>query len=176
MRPFVPLLAMLLVAAFFAGRWTGADEEAAEPEATTVRALRYRIVWADSALDLSHGGGRWVHELFFPDTKVTASLVHESQVGEGETLRFETRPRIYVGRAEAPRTDLKGFTDAPAQPPQEVEVPADLARELARFADLTDRYRKEGARLGAACAERLALEPIVESPHGADVPTPPAGD
>jgi len=169
----VLLLGVLVFSAFLAGRWTQAGEEEPAAANEVVRVLRYRIVWADSALDLSHGGGRWVHEFFFPDAKVTATLVFESQASTGDTVLFETRPRVYVGRSDKPRTDLTGLSDVPPHPVEEVEVPAMLAKALTAFANLNDRYRAEGARLGTEFTSALGLKPIPgEAGPGAG---PPAG-
>jgi len=148
MNRSILLLGLLLFAAFVAGRWTQAGEEAPTAAADVVHALRYRIVWVESALELSHGGGRWVHELFFPGAKVTATLV------------FDTPPRIYVGRADKPRTDLTGLSKAPPFPAEDVEVPRKLAKAVAAFAELDARYRAEAARLGQDLASTLGLKQI----------------
>ncbi len=142
------LLGLLLFAAFAAGRWTQAGEEEPAASEDAVHALRYRIVWVESALDLSHGGGRWVHELFFPDAKVTA------------TLLFEGSPRVFVSRSDKPRTDLTGLSDAPPLPAEDVEVPRKLAKAIAAFAELDDRYRAEATRLGEAFTSTLGLKQI----------------
>lgn len=154
------VLGVLLFSAFLAGRWTQADEEKPAAASEAVRALHYRIVWADSALDLSHGGGRWVHEIFFPDTKVTATLVFEHHTTDEDPVGFETRPRVYVGRSDKARTDLTGLSGAPPQAAEEVQVPRKLGKALAAFADLNDRYRAEGTRLGAEFASTLGLKPM----------------
>ncbi len=167
------VLSFLVVLAFAWGRWSSAEDKPREPEAKTVRALRYRIVWADSALDLSHGGGRWVHELFFPALKVAATIVPESEYETGETFEVTTRPRLYVWRTDAPRTDLVGLsvpeTDSPPEA-EEVLVPAEFVRAIAAFADLTDTYRAQGTKLGARVTEALSLKPIANG-GGRTAPT-----
>ena len=154
------VLGVLLFSAFLAGRWTQAEEEEPAAASEAVRALRYRIVWTDSALDLSHGGGRWVHELFFPDTRVTATLVFEHHATDEYPVGFERRPRVYVGRSDKARTDLTGLSGVPPQTAEEVQVPRKIAKALAAFADLNDRYRAEGTRLGAEFASALGLKPM----------------
>lgn len=163
MPRIVALLLVLLPVAFAAGRWSSAEEEPAPDAPVTVRAQSYRIVWADSALDLTHGGGRWVHELYFPDLKVAAAVVFESEVVEGEPLKTVSRPRLHVWRAEGPRSDLTGFDGGATRPPSEitvVEVPADLAKAVAAFAELSDRYRAEGSRMGRAVTDELGFEDL----------------
>ena len=167
------VLLLLALGGFALGRWTQADEEKPTAPLATVRALRYRIVWADSALDLSHGGGRWVHEIFLPDAQVTATLVFETQTTTDESASFELRPRAYVGRSDKPRTDLTGLSDAPPLPAKEVEVPAKLAKALAAFADLNDRYRAEGARLGTEFTATLGLKRL---PSKWEAAAPAPGD
>jgi hypothetical protein len=163
MPRILAILLVLVPVAFAAGRWSSAEDEAPPDAPATVRAQSYRIVWADSALDLSHGGGRWVHEIFFPDLEVAAAVVFEQVPVEGEELSYESRPRLHVWRADGPRSDLTGFDGGAARPPAEItviEVPADLAKAIAAFAELSDRYRAEGSRMGQATATVLGFEDL----------------
>ena len=169
------VLGVLVLAAFLAGRWSLAEEKEPTGGDEAVAALRYRIVWADSAMDLSHGGGRWVHELYFPQSKVTATLVFEHLMTD-EEAGFEMRPRVHVGRSDKPRTDLTGLTGAIPQSPEPVLVPAELDKALTAFADLNDRYRAEGARLGAEFASTFGLKPMAGDAGRGPVPPLPEPD
>ena len=83
-----------LAAAFLAGRVSlGGDA----PE-RTVAAKRYKIMWVESSLELAHGGGEWIQELFMPDARVAAGLVFEYRPSEeittGTPEKDLRRPRL----------------------------------------------------------------------------------
>lgn len=139
------LLLLLLSVAFLAGRMTFAEEK---PE--TVKAKRYSIVYAESALDLTHGGGRWVTEIFLPEAKVAAMLVFE----------YPNRPVLHAWPAEKPRNDLVGFTGRKPSPIEEIEIPAGLAKEIVALAALTKKQQEETRRLGRSVVEKLGLKPL----------------
>ena len=147
----------ILVAVLVSLAWRDSEDGSDVPTAT-VSALRYRIVWADSALDLTHGGGRWVEELYFPQSRVTATIVFESYEADWERPEFTTRPRVYVGRADGPRTNLTGLSDAPPAPPREIRVSAKLARALEALADLHDEHENKSLDLGRKLGTALELE------------------
>lgn len=177
MNKWVLALGLVVLAAFLIGRWVSTGEETPAASEEPVQALRYRIVWADSALDLSHGGGRWVDELYFPASNLTATLVYETQASTGDPVEFATRPRIYVNHADKPRTDLTGISDEPPQPAVDVQVPAAFARAVAAYAAMDAQGRTESARLGAEFASVVggSAQPLnataLERPPG-DAPGP----
>jgi hypothetical protein len=68
-----------------------------------------------------------------------------------------------VWRADGPRSDLTGFDGGAARPPAEItviEVPADLAKAVATFAELSDRHRAEGSRMGQVVTAALGFEDL----------------
>jgi hypothetical protein len=159
MRARSLLSVAVALAAFAAGRASLAGDS----PAATVKAQRYRIVYAESGCDLVHGGGEWVHEIFLPDAKVAATLVFETRtkpVVVGKPVEFEEVVHVVVNRADEPRNDLTGFHDPKPSAIEEVDVPADLAAALAAQAALSERFFAEGRRLGADVRTRLRLEPI----------------
>jgi len=171
MNPKSAALALVLLVplAFVAGRLTLAQEPAGSEKPETVRAQRYRIVYAVSGLELGHGGGRWVEELYFPERKVACFQVWEyPPVEEWKTgERTPLRPRlIAVGGQEKARNDLTGLEDTVPSEIEEVRVPKDLAEEIFELAELRDRYEKRTLRLGKATADRKVLREIPEKGPG----------
>jgi hypothetical protein len=161
-------LAALLATAFVAGRLSLAQEEWPQKEPESVKALRYTILWGQSALEITHGGGRWVEEIYFPARRVACTLVF--QFPELEKMKKEggakLRPRLYAFPANGPRNHLTGFKNAKPSVIEEVEVPADVAKEVFRLADLTMRQERETWRLGREVASRGPMKelPQAEAP------------
>jgi hypothetical protein len=157
-----------LAAAFVAGRLSLAQEESPQKEPESVKALRYTILWGQSALEITHGGGRWVEEIYFPERKVACTLVF--QYPELEKMKQEGgakfRPRLYAFPTNGPRNHLTGFKTAKPSAIDEVEVPADVAKEIFLLADLTMRQQRETWRLGREVASRGLMRelPQAEAP------------
>jgi len=145
------VLPALLVAAFVAGRHSLAQET---PE-KTVKALRYTILWGESALDISHGGGRWVQEIYFPKEKVACVLV-----SRWPTDLARPAPRLCAYRADGPRNHLTGFKNAKPSVIEEIDVPGDVAQEILRLAELTERQERETRRLGREVARRGLMKEL----------------
>lgn len=144
------VLPALVLAAFVAGRLSLAEETPQK----TVKAQRYSILWADSAMDFSHGGGRWVQEIYFPEKKVACALTFRFQVGLAKP-----RPQLHAYPARGPRNDLTGLNGKPSAI-EEIEVPADVAEEIFRFAELSRRQERESERLGRAIATRGLMKEL----------------
>jgi hypothetical protein len=142
-------VAALLPAAFLAGRLSFAQEESPRKKPATVKALRYTILWGESAMDLSHGGGSWVQEIYFPEKKVACVLTFQLQAGATKPT-----PRLHAYPADGARNHLTGFNNAKPSAIEEVDVPAEVAREIFRFADLSMRQERETWRLGREVASR----------------------
>jgi hypothetical protein len=154
MRRLLPL-GVLVAAAFLAGRFSRAGDEKTE----TVLAKRYQILWVESAMDASHGGGQRIHEFFFPDSKLVAGVRFEhdgSETGE--------RAHVYARASEQPRNDLTGFHGEGPSAIEDVRVPVDLVQSLEEYAKLTQRWEDDSVRLGEEMRKRLSLEPIQEDP------------
>jgi hypothetical protein len=153
MRTRILAAAALILATLLVARASLAGDE----QEATVAAKRYRIVWADSGMDLVHGGGRWVHELYLPDAKLVATLVPDGMSG---------LPTLHVRPAEKPRNDLTGLHPSALSPIEDVRVPADLAKRIRELGELTNRYQEMGSRLGQEARSRLSLEPIPKESGG----------
>jgi hypothetical protein len=155
-------LAALLPAAFLAGRLSFAQDDT--PPKKTVKALRYRILWAESALELGRGGGQWVQEVYFPHKKVACVLVFQypKLVDFEGPGALERRPRLYAYPASRPRNDLTGFNNPKPSPIERIEVPAEVADEIFRLADLTERQKRETWRLGGVVAKRGLMKQLAQ--------------
>lgn len=147
-------VAALLGAAFVAGRLSFAEEE---PK--TVKALRYRILWADSALELSHFGGRWVQEIYLPEQKVACALVFEYPQPT-DLAKPGRRPRLYAYPTKRPRNDLTGLKNPKPSPIEEIEIPAAVAEEIVRLVELTRKQQRETWRLGKTIAAQGLLREL----------------
>jgi hypothetical protein len=125
----------------------------------TAKGLRYAVVFAESGLELTHGGGRWVEEIYFPDLKVACVLVYEHK----ELLAGKpAEPRLYAFPADRPRNNLTGLDSREPSAIVEIEVPADVAEEIRKLAELRKRWEDETWRLGAAAASGKLMK---ELPH-----------
>jgi hypothetical protein len=170
MKRILPWTLAALALGVAVGRLGAADDA----KASTVAAKRYRIAWADSALELTHGGGEWVDELFLPDAKLVAGVRFEAapypegwKPGDAVPAR---RARIYAHASDKPRNDLTGFHDPKPSTIDDVAIPADLARRIRDLAALQMRLDDESVALGKDLADALKLAPL---PSLSDSPTPP---
>ncbi len=123
----------------------------------TVKALRYAVVFAPSGSDLAHGGGQWVQEIFFPDLKVACMLVFDYRdllSGKG------AEPRLYAFATDRPRNDLTGLHDVKPSAIEEIEVPAAVAEEVKKLAELTKQWEAETWRLGQAVASAKLMKEL----------------
>ncbi len=156
------LLLAVAVAAFIAGRGSLADDEPPK----TVKAKHYRVRFSESGLVLSLGGGRWVDEVFLPEAKVAASLVFDRErkaTAPGTPIESVSRVRLCTYPAEKPRNDMTGPSGQPS-PIDEVDIPADLAKQIVDLATLTARQQAETLRLGTETAQRLGWKEIPRDP------------
>ena len=122
----------------------------------SVKALRYTILWGESALEITHGGGQWVQEIFFPEKNVACTLVFQYPELEEMTKEggAKLRARLYAFSANGPRNHLTGFKDPKPSAIEKVEVPTDVAKEIFLLAELTMRQERETWRLGRKLASQ----------------------
>lgn len=130
---------------------------ACEPPPKTVKALRYSIVFAESALELTHGGGRWVEQIYFPDLKVGCTLVYEHR----DLLAGKpAEPRLHAFPLDRPRNDLTGLENPKPSAIEEIEVPAEVAEEIRKLADLRKQWEDETWRLGQSVASAKLMKEL----------------
>lgn len=125
----------------------------------SVKGLRYAIVFAESGSDLVHGGGRWVQEIYFPDLKVACTLVY----GTRDAREMTVEPRLHAFPADGPRNDLTGLGNAKPSAIEEIEVPAELAEEIRKLAELASRAEAETWRLGEQVASRKLMHGLPQA-------------
>jgi hypothetical protein len=142
-------LVLVLLASLAASSALAGDP--APPAEAFVAARRYRFFAVESALEASHGGGRWIEELFFPEQGVVANVVFETEFGSGT---WTTSPIANAFRSDKPRNRFRrrlGDVEETVSPLEDVKVPAALAKAIFETADLRarlDAARKDvGARL-----------------------------
>ncbi len=126
-------------------------------EEGTVRALRYRQLLVEGALDFSRGGGRWHDVLFLPEAGVVCNVVWESETvwGKDGSVDFREIPRMHAFHGELqeslearPQDEEQG-----RRAPEEIRIPAALAREIVALAERTRREREASERLGGEAVE-----------------------
>ncbi len=126
-----------------------------------VRAKQYKILYAQSAMDLTHGASQMVDEVFVPSRRAAVFVVRDwrwSQDGN-----FVEEWRAVATTTTEPRSDLTGWNlitkeQNPPSAVTDIEVSPDLARYMQEYAVLTERWRAEGRRLGARLAKTLDLK------------------
>jgi hypothetical protein len=151
---------------------------AARPE--TVRAQRYTILYVESAMDASHGGGTWVEELYFPIRRVACTLRTEGiswQDMAKEGGELQDLAILDAFPADGPRNDLTGFHGKGPSAIQEVEVPRTLAEEIFALADMGVRQRELSHRIGISAVRAGILRQSPPEPSSSPLGTtpPPAG-
>jgi hypothetical protein len=118
-----------------------------------VRAIRFRQLISEGTMDLIHGGGMWHDCLYLPDEGIVCQVVWRDENRPGGGLPWREFPRAYAYRS---RIDDRLARDARApldgqRAPEEIRIPAAVASEIVALADLADRERDMGERLGAQC-------------------------
>ena len=151
-RLAIPLLLALAGGCASAGA-TGPVQEG------TVRAIRYRQLIVEGALEFSHGGGQWQDALYLPDSGVVCNLSWKTDLsGDGTIVGT---PRLYAYAfpgtlddqlACRPQDDPEGRT-----PPEEIRIPAELARAILDLAERTREQRELSALLGRRAVEAKAV-------------------
>jgi hypothetical protein len=124
-------------------------EPGGKESAETVRALRYKRICYDSVLDMTHGAGRWVEELYFPEENVVAPL-EEITWYDQEAGQTTKKPCLHAYHGKIGNKFKLSILDEKdtEEPTEEVQVPIALAREIFALADLTKRQSDESDRLG----------------------------
>lgn len=118
-----------------------------------VRAQRYRTWVYSDALEMTHGGGHWVEELFFPAEGVVANVQWDLDMTVDPWV---WRPTMNVFRATKARNSFrKGFHDEAdtVTPVEEVLVPAALVRSVLDAVSLRERYESAQRSLGDALSK-----------------------
>ena len=159
MTPRAPLLVLVLVAlaAAMGGCRSGtrsSPEPGPVPRAAgraAVPALRYRVWVVEGALEASHGGGKWIEELYFPAQGIVANVVWETTMrtdGKGQFAWDETRAAHAFHGEMRNKSSPEWFGTPVEQPTERVEVPNAVAQRIFALADLTRRREQECTSLG----------------------------
>jgi hypothetical protein len=127
-----------------------APQPAKAPTEPQVRALRFRQLVSEGAMDFMHGGGQWCDCVFLPDAGVVCTLQHELELTKSKAF-VEEVPRLQARRASLDEELACRPQESPVgkQAPEEIEVSAAFAREAIALAELTERQRALSAELGA---------------------------
>lgn len=123
------------------------------PGEETVKALRYRQLIVDDAMDYAHGGGRWHDVLFLPDRKLVAQVVWE---WDAELKEFP-RMHAFDGTLEEQLAARPKDGSEGKKEPEEIRISAALAKEIAELAELAKRQKEMSLRLGKAAVEGKAV-------------------
>jgi hypothetical protein len=126
-------------------------------DAKEVRGLRYRILSVESALEMTHGGGQWIDEIFLPDHGVVCNVVQEVDPGVKDEVTFRWRMNAFkspIRNVFAETIDGK----EKEHPTEAVAIPADVAKAILELADVTERQRQL-QRSAAEAARKAGLFP-----------------
>jgi len=132
----------------------------------SVRALRYKRVYYDSVLEWSHGMGRWVEELYFPEKRVVANLSWRSEGWDEEKKETRYKAVLNTFYGEIGNKFLVGKNET-EEPTVEVRVPEELAKKIFALAELTRKMNEEQERVGEAVKKEELLHWDVEAPKSA---------
>ena len=136
----------------------------AEAKHGMVRALQYKRLAFESALEFSHGGGTWHEELYFPREGIRATMATASSWDEKDQ-EMKYRPKLYVSHGRIGNKFAVSFHDPEVeQPTREVEVPEDLANRIFLLAGLQKRVDQEQDILGRLTEDADLLHRDPESP------------
>jgi len=148
---------------FLLGCQSGPDGTA--EGAATVRALRYKRIGFESALEFGHGDGTWYEEMYFPDKGVVATMNSEQSWDES-TQKAKYSPVLYVYPGEIGNKFAVSFTETIEQPTEEVRVEAELARKIfalgERQRELTEEQHGLGLMLLDSGLLRMNVGPPAE--------------
>lgn len=145
------------------------------PVAETVPAKRYRVFTAESALEMTHGGGTWVEEFWLPDAKVVANVEWAWET----TPEFREYPRVTAFFSDTRRTwsQTSGLETPFETPTEDVALPKALADRFVALAKAARDLEAERRALGPLLlASGAATNGTGESQASGHVlpPLPPA--
>jgi hypothetical protein len=123
-------------------------------DAKTVPALRYRVMIYEGVLDMTHGAGQWIEELYFPSRGVVCNVVERNEAPTLNAFFGSIRNRFHT-QIMGPEVET---------PTEAVEVPRETAEAIFALAELTKRQREEGARLASRALAETFLHTRVEPP------------
>ena len=128
------------------------------------------MVFAESGLELSHGGGPWFEALFLPEAKVAAMHVYDVEMRLEPELTFVDRVRLFAYPSEKPQNDLTGVSGEPS-PVEKIEISADFAKEIVALAELTANQQAETSTTVLQTGDRREgrRRPAASLPPGARV-------
>jgi formylglycine-generating enzyme required for sulfatase activity len=130
-------------------------------DAEVVKAYRYRVFTAESAMEFTHGGGRWIEELWFPDRKFVANVETTWNDGKEEPV-----VRAFFSERMRNWSQTSGLETVREQPAEEVTVPRDLADRLFALADAARRAESERVALGPLVVAAKVLRAIPDDREG----------
>ncbi len=116
------------------------------PLGETVPAKRYRVFAVESALEMTHGGGKWIEEFWLPDAKVVANVEWE-----WETVpEFREYPRVTAFFSDRPRnwSQTSGLETPVETPVEDVALPKALADRFVALAKAARDVETERRALG----------------------------
>jgi hypothetical protein len=128
-----------------------------------VRALRYRVMVVESALDYSHGGGQWIDELYLPDAGVVCNVVWNLETCANEkgehvfTGGWVPTMNAFFGSMEERIGSGSDKSVDPRKPPVEITVPSELAERIMHVAEVEREQRRKRGELARILVDRGLL-------------------
>ena len=122
------------------------------PGAGPVRAERYRLLVFASGLDVAHGDGQWIDELYLPDHRVVCNVVNEMD----EHLVEQPRMRAFDSPIRNVFAETAGGKET-VHPTTPVQLPRELADQILALAELTRKQAALSLKAGAAARQAGVL-------------------
>ena len=113
-------------------------EKEVAPAKPAVRAVVYQVWVVEGAMDMIHGGGRWIREIHLPDANICFNVEDD---------------RLNCFVPEATRYTEPKAAAADAHPPRslgEIEVERDFVASLQQLLKLRDEARESAKKLLSA--------------------------
>jgi hypothetical protein len=120
-----------------------------------VPAMRYRVWVVEGAMEMVHGGGAWIEELWFPEQGVVANVLWKTETvtKPDGSLDWATKPVMNAFKGKMRNKSNPDFHGEPIeQPTEKVLVPRDVAQRIFALAELTARQGETAQRMGADVA------------------------
>jgi len=129
-----------------------------------VDGYRYPVLIVNGEVDFFRGGGEWVDTLYIPESGVVCRVLWDTEVNvdkQGTVSGIERVPRLFVAygtMGKERRSNPKEEAESDVEPVK-VVIPAALAREIQRLAELTRARDRAGNAAARALVENRLVRP-----------------
>jgi hypothetical protein len=119
-----------------------------------VKAILYPM-WV--TVDVTHGYGTWINEIYLPDAKVVCNVTWEATVSDTGSITDVSDAHAFFGSLEERRDGTLSAQKSYAWTQEEVMIPGKLAQQIIALAELDRRERAMKADVGSSLSKALGL-------------------